>query len=74
MIMDTMTIEIHRPELIIELPTLRCAKCGYAWSPRTNKPPKRCPECNCYDYTQPPGKPGRKKGGKNRTDRRRTKK
>lgn len=28
----------------LELPELRCAKCGHAWVPRTEQP-KACPRC-----------------------------
>lgn len=24
---------------------LRCAKCGYEWTPRSERTPKECPQC-----------------------------
>ena len=30
----------------IELPKLKCLRCGYEWIPRQPKKPQRCAKCN----------------------------
>jgi predicted Zn-ribbon and HTH transcriptional regulator len=37
----------------IELPTLKCLRCGYEWIPRQRKKPKYCARCNSPYWNKP---------------------
>lgn len=38
---------------MIEVPELKCLKCGYKWYPRTApKLPKQCPNCKRMDWNK----------------------
>jgi hypothetical protein len=43
----TVTIPLYN------LPVLHCAKCGYAWFPRTEKLSPMCPRCHSRHWTTP---------------------
>jgi len=32
----------------------KCGKCGFAWSPRTDEIPRRCPFCGKSEYLEMP--------------------
>jgi predicted Zn-ribbon and HTH transcriptional regulator len=46
--------------LKIELPRLKCQRCGHTWFPRRPQPPKVCPSCK-QDWTSPAKPTGRPK-------------
>ena len=37
----------------IELPTLKCLRCGHEWIPRQPKKPKYCARCNSPYWNKP---------------------
>lgn len=43
----------------IELPTLRCLRCGHTWIPRKPAPPKNCPRCISPYWNKPKWKEGK---------------
>ena len=42
---------------MIELPTLRCQRCGHTWHPRHTEPPLRCPKCGSPYWDKPRRQP-----------------
>ena len=47
----------------VELPTMRCLRCGHVWIPRKPKEPKWCPKCNSPYWNKKRSKIKRKSGG-----------
>jgi len=37
----------------IEMPTLKCLRCGGEWIPRRPQKPKHCPKCNSPYWDKP---------------------
>ena len=44
---------INSMEKSLELPTLKCLRCGHIWIPRKPKEPKVCPNCNSPYWNKP---------------------
>jgi len=38
---------------MVELPKLRCLRCGHAWIPRTESKPALCPKCKSPYWNRP---------------------